>query len=55
MQNPKKYTIVHTVYVGADMYMTEYKRVETDNIKKCLKDYDPWFVFNGWPTLVGED
>lgn len=62
-----KYTIVYGVSFGSipDQPVPRFARFETEDLEKTLTEYDGrvdsdtskregWFVFKGWPSLVGE-
>ncbi len=52
----KKWTLVYSVYVGNNKYVTEYKRIKTNNLAKYLADHDYncWVIFEGWPKTEAE-
>jgi len=39
--------------ISQNIHLTLYERVETKDLVETLKDFDTWFVFEGWPELEG--
>lgn len=53
----RHYTIVYAVPIqGTQNYITEYKHIETNNLKEYLKTANLpgqiWFIFHGHPHEV---
>lgn len=48
----KKYTIIYSEWISTTHYLTQYAHVETDNLAETLKNYDVWFVFDGFCKIT---
>jgi hypothetical protein len=55
-QSMNKYTVIYQNAIGHrfGQYITLMARVENADIRAIAEEYQPLFIFEGWPKMEGE-